>query len=270
MCFVSTRPRGVEWRAAPPAGQRRWLGRRAARAPSCDECSRGTSRPPSPDQIDLFTRRGVRCVCPGCAAPPFSDGALAKALPEATFATYSAAKEKVAEQRINAELEEGFERRLALEREKAGGDARRAAIRTHIVERILTLACPRCGQAFVDFSGCMALTCSRAGCGCGFCALCQADCGQDAHGHVGRGCPLAEQIGVRKGEFHLDELEYERASRRARGLRLQQYLSTLTVAQRAEALEDCARELADLGIDPAKVGDKRDAGGGRRPNLRRR
>lgn len=28
-------------------------------------------------------------------------------------------------------------------------------------------------QAFLDFNGCMALTCSRTGCGCAFCAVCQ-------------------------------------------------------------------------------------------------
>ena len=33
----------------------------------------------------------------------------------------------------------------------------------HVEERILTLACPRCGQAFVNFTGCFALTCSRLG-----------------------------------------------------------------------------------------------------------
>jgi len=205
----------------------------------------------------------VRCVHPECAAPPFSDGALAKALSDQVFATYSTAKDRVAEQRINAELEEGFAKRLEIEREKAGGDARRDAIKNHIIERILTLSCPRCSQAFVDFSGCMALTCSRAGCGCGFCALCQADCGNDAHGHVGGGCPLADQIGVKKGEFHLSEEEYSRAASRAREIRLRQYLESLTEEQRAHALEDCARELADLGIDPM-VGDKRDNTGARR------
>ena len=59
------------------------------------------------------------CVDPTCASPPFADGALAKALPEETFAKYTKAKERVAEQRINAELEQGFEQRLKAEREKA-------------------------------------------------------------------------------------------------------------------------------------------------------
>eukprot|EP01047_Picozoa_sp_COSAG01_P082414 COSAG01_NODE_16820_length_1201_cov_1.062613_1_plen_53_part_10 len=39
--------------------------------------------------------------------------------------------------------------------------------RKHIVEELLTLKCPReaCRQAFIDFTGCFALTCGRCGCG---------------------------------------------------------------------------------------------------------
>ena len=37
----------------------------------------------------------------------------------------------------------------------------------------------------VDFDGCFALNCSR--CRAAFCAYCLADCGKDAHMHVGRG-----------------------------------------------------------------------------------
>ena len=50
-------------------------------------------------------------------------------------------------------------------------------MRCHIVDRILTLQCPRCNAAFLDFNGCFALTCHR--CRCGFCAYCLADCGND-------------------------------------------------------------------------------------------
>ena len=56
------------------------------------------------------------------------------------------------------------------------------AARVHLIEDVLTLKCPRCGQAFLDFDGCFALTCSR--CGCGFCGWCLHDCGDDAHRHV--------------------------------------------------------------------------------------
>jgi hypothetical protein len=61
-------------------------------------------------------------------------------------------------------------------------------LRTQIIDNILTLRCPRCFVAFVDFDGCFALTCGKHGCGCGFCAWCLADCGTDAHSHVPN-CP---------------------------------------------------------------------------------
>ena len=57
-------------------------------------------------------------------------------------------------------------------------------LRHHVVQRILTLSCPRCGQAFVDRTGCAALTCSRAACQCHFCAFCLKDCGSSAHAHA--------------------------------------------------------------------------------------
>lgn len=53
-----------------------------------------------------------------------------------------------------------------------------------IIDTVLTLSCPLCRAAFLDYNGCMALTCSRPGCNCKFCAICLKDCGADAHGHV--------------------------------------------------------------------------------------
>ena len=227
----------------------------------CDECLAGhVSAAIDAESIDIFRRKGgVCCVDPGCEAPPFTDAALAKALPEEVFAKYTTAKEKIAEQRINAELEKGFEARLKNEREKAGG-GQRQIVKDHICEKILTLACPRCGQAFVDFNGCMALTCSRAGCGCGFCALCQEDCGNDAHKHIGDGCPLAQRLGVKKGEFHLSAEDWNKAASKARVIRLSEYLATLTTAQKQHALEDVANELRDLKINPNDIDRAAQAG----------
>lgn len=228
----------------------------------CEECFAGTVQENvSAGSIAIFTRvGGIRCVDPDCDAPVFSDATLAKSLPEALFGEYTVAKERVAEQRINSELEAGFEQRLQLERAKAGGDAAREMVKQHICERILTLACPRCGQAFVDFNGCMALTCSRAGCGCGFCAICQEDCGGDAHPHIGAGCKWAKRCGIKPKEFHVSAHDWPRLSSASKVIRLNEYLETLTEARKQYALEDCARELGDLGIDPALVGKAESAG----------
>ena len=203
------------------------------------------------EQLDAFTRRGgVCCVSPDCPAPPFATSLLAKVLPEATFSNYTTAKEKVAEQRINAELAADFEQRLAQERAKGQGGAALDMMKEHIIENILTLSCPRCHQAFLDYNGCMALTCSRAGCGCGFCAICQADCGTDAHGYVGGGCPYAERVGVKKGEFFIPEDKFKEASRKMKAIRLQEYLETIPERFREQALKSCERELRDEKINP--------------------
>lgn len=83
-----------------------------------------------------------------------------------------------------AEIKARYEQILRME-----GSKREAHLIHHdIVENILTLQCPRCKAAFVDFDGCFALTCSRNLCRCGFCAWCLGDCGADAHAHVAR-CP---------------------------------------------------------------------------------
>jgi hypothetical protein len=57
-------------------------------------------------------------------------------------------------------------------------------LRKKIVDEILTLRCPRCKIAFVDFVNCFALTCSNKNCNAGFCAWCLFDAGNDAHQHV--------------------------------------------------------------------------------------
>ena len=83
-----------------------------------------------------------------------------------------------------------MESRVTRERERAAKGAEASeklrSAKEHIIEAILTLCCPRCKQAFLDFDGCFALSCSR--CSAGFCAYCLADCGRDAHQHVGT-CP---------------------------------------------------------------------------------
>ncbi|KAJ1482313.1 hypothetical protein T484DRAFT_1952316 [Baffinella frigidus] len=48
----------------------------------------------------------------------------------------------------------------------------------YVLDRILTLHCPKCGMAFLDYEGCFALACRSASCCAGFCACCLKDCGQ--------------------------------------------------------------------------------------------
>ena len=80
------------------------------------------------------------------------------------------------------------------------------------------------------------------------------DCGGDAHSHIGDGCKWARRCGIKRGEFHVSAQDWPKLSSASKVIRLNEYLETLTEARKQHALEDCARELGDLGIDPALVG----------------
>ena len=92
--------------------------------------------------------------------------------------------------------------------------------RKHVIERILTLACPRCSRAFIGFTDCFALKCSAFVKGdpnscCQFCAYCLKDCGRDAHSHVLDGnCPGAKGLFQTKKVF--DEVQRSRRERMLR------------------------------------------------------
>jgi hypothetical protein len=99
---------------------------------------------------------------------------------------------------------------------------RRAEI--HVIEEILTVKCPRCSQAFVDFDGCFALQCSR--CAAGICGWCMADCGADSHTHVMAGCPANRyQLQSILNPFFDNFKHFEQARMQDRIMRLNEFLS---------------------------------------------
>jgi hypothetical protein len=107
--------------------------------------------------------------------------------------------------RMNAE----FQRIQAIE---DAAERKAHLIRLDVIDRILTLRCPRCRQAFLDFVGCFALTCSSNTCHCGFCAWCLKDCGDDAHAHV-YNCPEG-QAGEVFGTWDAFEAHHRERKRR--------------------------------------------------------
>ena len=127
---------------------------------SCTKCLEGfvQSRADAESMRVFISSSGVIC-CPGinCGSPPFVSADIAKLVSARTFELLSNARAALTEQRINATLEADFEKRLQRKEAEwlqlSEAERRRRANRNHVVERILTLACPRCGQAFVDF-GC--------------------------------------------------------------------------------------------------------------------
>jgi len=193
-----------------------------------------------------------RVQCPGrpCDSAPYPDVDLAQSVSSEVFRRYTESRLDLLEQRRAAELEGEMQARLGAElrRLQALDEKQRRvrAVRNQIVEDILTLKCPRCGQAFLDFVGCFALQCSR--CPCGFCAWCGADSGgSNAHEHV-RNCrekpPGAD---VFFGTFE----QFEAAQRRRRRRLLRNFLPTLDREIAIAVLQEMRRDLGDLGLGDA-------------------
>ena len=115
-------------------------------------------------------------------------------------------------------------------------------LRMRIVDEILTLRCPRCHQAFLDFDGCFALTCSV--CPCRFCGWCLTDCGTDAHDHV-KSCPSkapgADTYFGTKQQFAAAQTEKRRKQ-------VSEFLNKLSPGDRNSTLASIRNDLADLGI----------------------
>jgi len=137
----------------------------------CRECLQGHATHAShPDAIENFRRRGgVTCPMNGCQATPFTEQELAKHLSKEDFEAFTQAKRMLLEATLIARIKADNDQREAME----AAQGLRLRRKAHVVDKILTLACPRCEQAFVDFEGCLALRCARGGCGCAFCGLCQ-------------------------------------------------------------------------------------------------
>lgn len=230
---------------------------------------------------DLARRAGA-VICPlrgqGCAAPPFSAAALARRVPEATFARHNAAAVRARERALAAAMQANYDARLRdAERRLAEGQARAAAaaqaaartaaergaaataalaeaviaLRIHVADKVLTLHCPRCDQAFVELNGCCALACGR--CDCRFCAWCLRDCGgaaagdAAAHRHVA-GC--AHNAAPGRDVFASKAL-FDASQRARRARTLAALLAAQPAAVRAPLLAALAGDLADLGMRAA-------------------
>lgn len=121
-------------------------------------------------------------------------------------------------------------------------DERRAEmLKLEIVETILTLKCPSCKAAFIDFTGCFALSCHK--CRCGFCAWCLADCGSDAHRHVAS-CVESTNRGSPYGSFE----EFERHHKVRKTRRIVEKLRNESANIRTLVLKMLKKELTDLNI----------------------
>lgn len=120
-----------------------------------------------------------------------------------------------------------------------------APVRKQIQDEILTLRCPQpnCRQAFAAFDGCMAVQCSRAGCGTHFCAICMTACqsSADAHTHV-RGCEYGN------GSYHASVGVIPHLQNAARAAKLRALLQPMDRALVEGVLRSMEQDFADVGL----------------------
>ena len=156
------------------------------------------------DALAVLAKNQGRCYCEegglaashSCASKYYSDADLAlhtRSNPDA-FEAYLGARKTLLKEQIEAESAEEMETRLAAELARfealSERDRKVYVARKRIIDEIITLRCPRCKKAFVDFANCFAIECSSKPKHF-FCGWCLKDCGDDfkaAHTHVAS-CP---------------------------------------------------------------------------------
>ena len=152
---------------------------------------------------------------------------------ETKRAVHQALKEQ--EDRLNKE----FNSLLSIQ----DNDEREAVrLRLEVVENILTLRCPRCKNAFIDYADCAALECSN--CNAAFCALCLKDCGDNAHSHV-LTCPDNKH----RSKFYIDKSDWQEHHRKRRQEAVSEVVRGLGPGKIREIfLNKINKELDDLRI----------------------
>ncbi len=117
-----------------------------------------------------------------------------------------------------------------------------ARMRLDIINEVLTLRCPRCKLAFLDYVGCAALTCAAPTCKAGFCAMCLKDCGADAHAHIVR-CPENTT-----GMF-VPEAVFKEHHRKRQEVIINEKFKRLSAKTRDLLLDKIGKDLRDLRIN---------------------
>ena len=119
--------------------------------------------------------------------------------------------------------------------------------RLYICDKILTLRCPRCSTAILDFDGCFALECDN--CKAGFCGWCLRDCGVDAHRHVVK-CDASYHPGSFFGPFS----DFMRVHNIERQSKVTAYIESGAVEEECRiAVQEAVRgDLVDLQMSAAE------------------
>mmetsp|Transcript_4403 Transcript_4403/g.10386 ORF Transcript_4403/g.10386 Transcript_4403/m.10386 type:complete len:201 (-) Transcript_4403:152-754(-) len=189
-----------------------------------------------------------------CTAEPFSDQEVALRVESEVHKAYVQAQRRVIEQQAVDELRREIETKMRCD----VSQSRVEHLRLRVIEDILTLRCPNkdCGQAFLDFDGCFALTCSK--CSKYFCGYCLKHFGGSATGSEATHKHVTEckaNISADGGLFASIGVFHE-AQRLRREARLRQFFAQQPTHVRFALLEACQKDLAELGIDTDRLRDR--------------
>ena len=219
----------------------------------------------STKEVRILCATGGKIQCPlvvtkHCDAKEFDTKAIASTVSSEAFDHFMASHKDMVEQQVILKMESDNRRKLDTEVDRIlqmDEDSRRVHVaRTHVVDNILSLSCPRCRQVFMDFSGCFSLKCSR--CGCGFCAWCLKDCGRDAHDHLidklclGPGKDAIDKMNNTKlqvsNRMYGNVAQYKQQHLNRRAALLRTYMDILDADLQVKVVEACKNDLADIGL----------------------
>lgn len=206
---------------------------------TCNGCFELHAQHQAGEDQDLLEARDAKVTCPGfrCPSVPFAEQQVALHVSAGVYELHLRAHDRVKEGEVVRDIQAA---------QAAGDNVDDGDVQQHrryVVESILTLKCPRCNAAFIDFIGCFALTCATDG--AAFCAYCLEDCGDDAHAHVGQ-CPHNPT-----GDLFAPLETFHNAQRQRRVRMLQEYLEAIPSNElRGRVIAACDADLRDLGINP--------------------
>ena len=194
---------------------------------------------------DALSKGCLEVKCAECIFV-FQDHDVCQHVDPETYRKFDETGKKLREQKAIEEekqrREEELQRQLRMgEEERKINDAKNT-----ITEDILTLKCPSCKAAFVDFTGCFALSCES--CPCRFCAGClaPANSGHECHRHVSA-CEVCRKAGVR-GYFGTFP-QFEQIHKTRRSKLMKEFLERPDKRELAgKVVEAMRKELEDLDL----------------------
>lgn len=213
----------------------------------CWECfEENVKHASGPDSVGKCTDDDGNLLCIECSEKATLFDVAKEKVPKNVFALLEDLKSSLIIKKAVTKALKEQEERLKKEHERIMAiqdEAERKVerLRLEIIEEILTLRCPGCKCAFIDYTGCAALTCGI--CKVGFCALCLVNCGTDAHSHVPN-C----QYNQPGREIFINEDKFKKTHSKRRENLINQKLKNETDKVKNTIIKKMEKDFRDLGI----------------------